>query len=41
MKELIRDALWFCLGCAFAVSLIPPALIIGVAVVFGGHMERE
>lgn len=41
MKELIKELLWLALGALFVASCILPALIICLAAVIGGHMERE
>lgn len=40
MKQYAKDAAWFCLGLAFAVSLLLPLGIIAIAAIFGGHMDR-
>ena len=41
MKQYAKDALWFCLGCVFLLTLIPPAAIIAAVAIASGTMERE
>ena len=41
LRDSAKNALWFCLGVVFLLTLIPPILIVAAVAIAGGQLERE
>lgn len=41
IRDSAKNALWFCVGCAFLLTLIQPILIVAAEAIASGQLERE